>query len=117
MSEGGVRQLFPPEIKLTLHLSLGGAPLEPSLPQLPPLPSAATVYAEISRRRQLLQRSISESMINFPPPLDRNNFHRSLSVNNDTYAPIHPLPVPSNDAYMYTQPHRHTLPPEFWGRI
>lgn len=94
----GWRELFPPEIKQVIHVSLGGSP--PATPSLPSLlqPDAtlsgvlqnAAIFAELSRRGDALQRSISESMINFPPPLSRNSLARSLS--SDTHVMNQPDP-------------------------
>jgi len=95
-----IRQLYPPEIKLTVHLSLGGAPPETAQPPLPlhhgydALENAA-MYTEITRHQSALQRSLSESRITFPPPL--NGVHHYQRSHSESHQPIqHADPTTSN---------------------
>lgn len=121
----GVRQLFPPEIRVALHISLGGAPLEPEQQiRLHPLvntsrnPSAfqnQIVFAEMSRRRELLQRSISESMVqnfhqNFPPPPSRNIIR--AQSDDITHVPPEPDVLAISDPFIPSQPTPNTIKPE-----
>ena len=119
----GVRQLFPPEIKLALHMSLGGAPLEPE-PQVPPRPLVNTTgnspafenqiafAVEMSRRRELLRRSISESMAiqSFPPPLSRNSLRAQSE--DIPHVSIQPDTLASSDPFIPMQPTPNTITPE-----
>jgi hypothetical protein len=107
MTEGQWRELFPPEVKTAVQVLLGGAPLFAPVPpqalQQPDLSSAAldsvlqnaAIFAEISRRRDALRRSISESMVmsNFPPPPPAlSNGANGVRRAHSAYVPIQPDP-------------------------